>query len=83
MIGSLLPSPAAVKDRAARLMSGSHQLVLELVTGGQRYRARARTATGDEKARLWPDVVDACRGYGGYQRRTDRDIPLVVCERVG
>jgi hypothetical protein len=32
-----------------------------------------------EKAELWPRVV-ACKGYGGYQHRTERDIPLVICE---
>jgi hypothetical protein len=24
--------------------------------------------------------VAAYTGYGSYQRRTDRDIPLVICE---
>ena len=41
---------------------------------------RARVASPDEKAELWPRVVEAYRGYGQYQRRTDRDIPLVICE---
>ena len=29
---------------------------------------------------LWPRVVAAYAGYGSYQRRTERDIPLVICE---
>ena len=41
---------------------------------------RARTATPEEKAVLWPVVVKAYKGYAGYQRNTDRDIPLVICE---
>jgi hypothetical protein len=40
----------------------------------------ARTATADEKAELWPDIVAAYKGYAGYQKRTDRDIPVVICE---
>lgn len=40
----------------------------------------ARTASAEEKAELWPRIVDAYRGYAGYQRRTDRDIPVVICE---
>jgi F420H(2)-dependent quinone reductase len=47
---------------------------------GQHRLVRARRASPDEKAELWPRVVAAYRGYAGYQRRTERDIPLVICE---
>lgn len=40
----------------------------------------ARTASTEEKAEMWPRIVDAYKGYAGYQRRTDRDIPVVICE---
>jgi len=40
----------------------------------------ARTATPDEKAEIWPQVVAAYKGYAGYQKRTGRDIPVVICE---
>jgi len=43
---------------------------------------RARVADPDERARLWPQVVAAYKGYGGYQEKTDREIPLVLLERV-
>lgn len=43
---------------------------------------RARVATPAEKSALWPSVVAAYKGYAGYQDRTERDIPLVICERV-
>ena len=53
---------------------------IELTMAGRRRPMRARRASPDEKAELWPRVVAAYKGYGGYQRRTERDIPLVVCE---
>jgi deazaflavin-dependent oxidoreductase (nitroreductase family) len=53
---------------------------IELTMAGKRRPMRARQATPEEKAELWPRVVAAYRGYGGYQRRTQRDIPLVICE---
>lgn len=53
---------------------------VEVVIEGERRRLRARTATPEEKAELWPQVVAAYKGYAGYQKRTDRDIPVVVCE---
>jgi deazaflavin-dependent oxidoreductase (nitroreductase family) len=40
----------------------------------------ARVADPDERARLWPEVVKAYSGYDAYQKRTDREIPLVILE---
>jgi deazaflavin-dependent oxidoreductase (nitroreductase family) len=53
---------------------------VELSMGGQHRLMRAHPASPDEKAELWPRVVAAYPGYAGYQRRTRRDIPLVICE---
>jgi hypothetical protein len=41
---------------------------------------RARTATPEEKAELWPRAVAGYPGYAHYQERTKRDIPVVICE---
>jgi len=43
-------------------------------------RMRARVATPDERARMWPLIAGKYRNYAGYQRRTDREIPLVLLE---
>ncbi len=53
---------------------------IELTMASQRRPMRARPASPQEKAELWPRVVAAYGGYAGYQRRTERDIPLVICE---
>jgi deazaflavin-dependent oxidoreductase (nitroreductase family) len=42
---------------------------------------RARTAGSDEKPGLWQTMVAEWPAYDDYQRRTDRDIPVVVLER--
>lgn len=41
---------------------------------------RARTASPEEKAALWPDIVAAYKGYDAYQKKAGRDIPVVICE---
>ncbi|WP_439564955.1 nitroreductase/quinone reductase family protein [Microcella sp.] len=41
---------------------------------------RARTAEPEERARLWPLAVAAYRGYAEYQRKTAREIPVVILE---
>jgi deazaflavin-dependent oxidoreductase (nitroreductase family) len=54
---------------------------VEITKDGVTAPYRARTATPEEKAEMWPLVTKAYKGYAGYQRRTDRDIPVVICER--
>jgi len=51
---------------------------VEFKTGAEPRPMRARVATQDEKAHLWPRVIAAHQGYANYQTKTDRDIPLVI-----
>jgi deazaflavin-dependent oxidoreductase (nitroreductase family) len=46
--------------------------------GDETKRMRATTATPEEKPRLWSIMTAGYKGYDGYQRRTERDIPVVV-----
>jgi deazaflavin-dependent oxidoreductase (nitroreductase family) len=46
-----------------------------------KFRARARTATGEERDRLWRLMAGIWPDYDVYQRKTDREIPVVVLER--
>ncbi len=38
----------------------------------------AHVADATEKADLWPKIVADHDNYAGYQKKTDRDIPVVV-----
>jgi deazaflavin-dependent oxidoreductase (nitroreductase family) len=49
---------------------------------GDRFAARARTATPDEKPELWRTMVGQWPAYDEYQTKTDRDIPVIVLERA-
>jgi deazaflavin-dependent oxidoreductase (nitroreductase family) len=57
-------------------LTANPDVVLE--RAGVRTPMRARTATAEEKAALWPRIVRSYRGYAGYQKRTERDIPVVL-----
>lgn len=46
--------------------------------GDQTHTMTAKTAEGEERARLWSRVVEEYPAYAGYQRKTDRQIPVVV-----
>jgi deazaflavin-dependent oxidoreductase (nitroreductase family) len=43
---------------------------------------KARTATGEERERLWTLAAQQWPDYDAYQTRTDREIPVVVLERT-
>jgi deazaflavin-dependent oxidoreductase (nitroreductase family) len=53
-----------------------------LQIGAETFPVRAAVATPEEKQALWPKVVAAYKGYDGYQRKTSRDIPVVVLTRT-
>jgi len=43
-------------------------------------RVRARLASGDERARLWPRIKRENPAYAGYEKKTNRVIPVVLLE---
>ena len=47
------------------------------------FRARARTAHGEERARLWLKANQVWPHYDEYAKKTPREIPVVVLERIG
>jgi deazaflavin-dependent oxidoreductase (nitroreductase family) len=51
-----------------------------VLEGGAARPMRARVATAEERARLWPSVV---ADHTNYQKRTRREIALVLLEPVG
>ena len=56
---------------------------VELQVKDEVFRARARTAKGDERARLWRKANEVWPQYDEYAKKTTREIPVVVLERVG
>jgi deazaflavin-dependent oxidoreductase (nitroreductase family) len=90
---SLLTAPICEADRVVVVASkGGHSdhpdwyknlranPDVEITVRDETRPMRARTADADEKAALWPTIVGMYKGYDGYQRSTDRDIPVVICE---
>lgn len=55
---------------------------VELTVRRVTHAARAHTATPQERAELWPKIVKVNPGYAGYQSKTRREIPVVICEEV-
>jgi deazaflavin-dependent oxidoreductase (nitroreductase family) len=56
---------------------------VEVQVLGDRFKAHARTATPEERERIWPKMAAEWPDYDNYQKKTDREIPLVILEREG
>jgi len=48
---------------------------------GDKFRARAHTASGAQRAQLWKAMVQIYAPYEEYQKKTQREIPVVVLKR--
>jgi deazaflavin-dependent oxidoreductase (nitroreductase family) len=56
---------------------------VEVQVGATRFRAQARTASPEEKPRLWQQMARIWPAYDAYQTKTPRDIPVVILDPVG
>src|SRR3954451_12034375 len=54
---------------------------VEVQVKGDRFKARARTATPDEKPEMWKKMVATWPAYDEYQEKTAREIPVGALER--
>jgi len=55
---------------------------VEVQVKGDRFRAKARTASPGEKPDMWRTMTATWPDYDAYQEKTDREIPVVVLERT-
>ncbi len=56
---------------------------VDVQVGTKKLKAKARTATGEERARLWNQAVEFWPPYADYEKKTDREIPVVVLDPIG
>ena len=55
---------------------------VEVQVGTKKLKAKARTATGAERSRLWEQALKFWPPYADYQKKTDRQIPVVVLDPI-
>jgi deazaflavin-dependent oxidoreductase (nitroreductase family) len=56
--------------------------VVDVQVAADKFQARARTAGPDERDRLWKLMNEVWPDYTEYQKKTDREIPVVVLEPI-
>ena len=55
---------------------------VDIQVGTKKLKAKARTAAGDERARLWDEAVKFWPPYADYEKKTNREIPVVVLDPI-
>jgi deazaflavin-dependent oxidoreductase (nitroreductase family) len=55
---------------------------VEVQVGTAKMKAHARTASGEERTRLWATALKFWPPYADYQLKTEREIPVVVLDPV-
>jgi deazaflavin-dependent oxidoreductase (nitroreductase family) len=58
----------------------AHPDDVEVDVRGKRRRVRAREASADEAAALWPRLFETYPGFKTYMTRTDRQFPVMILE---
>ncbi len=57
--------------------------VVTVELGGERFQARATVTSGQERERLYNSQAQQMAVFADYQKKTTRQIPVVVLERIG
>jgi proline iminopeptidase len=78
----IIASKGGAQEHPGWYKNLAKQPQVELQVKAEVFPARARTAVGDERARLWKLATAEWPDYDKYQTKTDREIPVVVLERV-
>jgi proline iminopeptidase len=55
---------------------------VEVQVGTIKLKAKARTVTGEERTRLWQEALKFWSPYADYEKKTERQIPVVVLDPV-
>ena len=74
---NMLTSPLRVGDWYYNLQADP---AVEVELDGTTRPMTARIADAAEKAQLWPQIVADHSNYADYQRKTERDIPVIVLD---
>lgn len=96
--GKQTVSPVAVTEDGDRLLvyasaagrpshpAWYHNLVanpnVTVEYGTETFVARADVIMGDERDRLWREQVERAPGFGDYERKTTRTIPVIALHRT-
>ncbi|MEX2108229.1 MAG: nitroreductase family deazaflavin-dependent oxidoreductase [Solirubrobacterales bacterium] len=78
----IVASKGGTDDPPAWYLNLSENPEVEVQVKGDKFKARARTASAEEKPEMWETMAKEWPAYNDYQRNTEREIPVVVLDRI-
>lgn len=78
----VVASQGGAKNHPSWYLNLAANSEVEVQVGDDKFTARALTATAKEKPRLWRLMATIWPDYDRYQAKCERDIPVVVLERL-
>ena len=78
----VIASKGGAPDHPGWFLNLEADPAVEVQVLADRFPARARVATGAERARLWDEMAAPFSPYEDYRQKAGREIPVVVLERV-
>jgi len=78
----LVASDGGADEPPSWYVNLQHQPEVDVQVLGDRFRARARTATAEERPAMWREMTSHWPAYDSYQAKTSREIAVVVLERL-
>jgi deazaflavin-dependent oxidoreductase (nitroreductase family) len=78
----IVASKGGADEPPAWYLNLSENPEVEVQVKADRFKARARTATAEERPEMWEKMVATWPAYTSYQEKTSREIPVVVLERI-
>jgi deazaflavin-dependent oxidoreductase (nitroreductase family) len=78
----IVASKGGTDEPPAWYLNLSESPEVEVQVKADRFKAHARTASPEEKPEMWRTMVAEWPSYDEYQRKTEREIPVVVLDRI-
>jgi deazaflavin-dependent oxidoreductase (nitroreductase family) len=78
----IVASKGGAPDHPAWYLNLQAKPEVELQVAEKTFRAKARTAAGEERKRLWTMMSQIYPPYPDYQKKTQREIPVVILETI-
>ncbi|HEY9376824.1 MAG TPA: nitroreductase family deazaflavin-dependent oxidoreductase [Jiangellaceae bacterium] len=78
----VVASKGGARTNPAWYLNLSADPQVDVQVGAEKFRAVARTAQGERRARLWAAMSQIWPAYLDYQQKTEREIPVVVITRA-
>lgn len=78
----IVASKGGAEEHPVWFLSVRDNPEVHLRVGSERFAARAEVLAPQEKARVWPHLLEVYPPYEEYQEKTERDIPVVRLRRV-